>query len=89
VEVAPVYERDLHGRALQPARRLETAEAAADDDDAVGAHDATPATGLGRGDLAVERLERVEVDLRERREGLDGVAQDVERDAGADGQGGL
>jgi hypothetical protein len=33
------------GRAPQPARRLETAEAAADDDDAVGAHDATPATG--------------------------------------------
>jgi hypothetical protein len=45
VEVAPVSERDLHGRAPQPARRLETAEAPAGDDDAVGAYEATPATG--------------------------------------------
>jgi hypothetical protein len=45
LEVEAVYQRDLHGRAPQPARRLETAEVAADDDNAVGAHDATPATG--------------------------------------------
>ena len=36
-----------------------------------------------------ERLQRVDVDLREGREGLDGVAQHVERDARADGERGL
>ena len=36
-----------------------------------------------------ERLQRADVDLRERRERLDGVAQDVERDVRADGQRGL
>src|SRR4051794_7695483 len=45
VEVAPVYERDLHGRAPQSARRLETAEAAADGGGGGGAHDAAPAAG--------------------------------------------
>ena len=37
-------------------------------------------------DLAAERLQRVDVDLREGRERLDRVAQHVERDAGADRQ---
>ena len=32
------------GARRKPARSLESAEAAADDDDPVGAHDATPAT---------------------------------------------
>ena len=41
VEVAPVDQRDLHVCAPQPARGLESAEAAADDDDPVGAHDIT------------------------------------------------
>src|SRR5436190_7785856 len=36
--------------------------------------------------LVVERLERADVDLREGGEGLDRVAQHVQRDAGADGQ---
>ena len=36
-----------------------------------------------------QRLERVHVDLREGREGLDGVDEDVKRDAGADGERGL
>src|SRR4051812_22638230 len=45
---------------------------------------------LARGrDLRVERLERGDVDLRERRERLDRVAQDVEGHAGADGERGL
>jgi hypothetical protein len=81
------YERDVHGRAPQPARRLEIAEAAADDDDAVGAHD-TAATGWAVA-ISLWSALSASVDLRERREGLDGVAQDVERDAGADGHGGL
>jgi hypothetical protein len=37
-------------------------------------------------DLAAERLRAGEVDLGEGREGLDGVREDVERDAGADGE---
>jgi len=47
VEVAPVDERDLHGCGPQPACRLESAEAAADDDDPVVAHDTTSATCRG------------------------------------------
>ena len=37
VEVAPVDERDLHGRPLEVQRGLEPAEAAPDHDDAVDA----------------------------------------------------
>jgi hypothetical protein len=45
---------------------------------------------LARGDdLAVERLQRGDVDLRERGAGVDGGAQHLEWDTGADGQGGL
>ena len=44
VEVAPVDERDLHACFPQRERSLESAEAAADDDDPMGTHDATSAT---------------------------------------------
>ena len=40
-------------------------------------------------ELGAQRLERGHVDLGEGGERLDDVAQHVERDAGADGQGGL
>ena len=42
-----------------------------------------------RRDLPAERLQRGDVDLRERRERLDRVGQDVERDVGADRERGL
>src|SRR5213079_273412 len=44
--------------------------------------------GLGR-DLTAERLQRLDVDLREGRKRLDRVAQDIDRNLGADGEGGL
>ena len=47
-------------------------------------------TGLRAAAISrAERLQRGDVDLRERRERLDRVAQDVERDVGADRQRGL
>src|SRR6187549_548584 len=44
---------------------------------------------LQRRDLLMQDAQRLDEDLRERRERLDRVAQDVERHAGADGERGL
>ena len=46
-------------------------------------------TARSGGDLAAERFQRVDVDLGEGGEGLDDVAQHLQRHAGADGQRGL
>src|SRR5260370_26385442 len=48
-----------------------------------------PGRLAGGGDLDAERLQRVDVDLREGGEGLDDIAQHRQRHAGANGQRGL